>query len=213
MARSPTAAARSRLTDVGTRRMSPSPANGPLSLAGRLGVLGCNARLFATTLACGAAVAVAGWIAPVRGTVDGSVYDNALAGFAMPAPLAVTFAVSALIAVPFTLSALVLRCHDRGHSGWWLLLALVPLVGALFLLYLLVWPASPTPNAYGPQRPATPIDKLAGILGLVLAVASVAGAGMAWRGLADALGPAIRGVDDPNGLPADTPASGPLDVR
>lgn len=43
----------------------------------------------------------------------------------------------------------VRRLHDTGRSGWWLLLALIPLVN-LVLIYFLVQPSQETPNEYGP---------------------------------------------------------------
>jgi uncharacterized membrane protein YhaH (DUF805 family) len=33
------------------------------------------------------------------------------------------------------------RLHDIGKSGWWLFIALVPLLGALYLLYLFCQPS------------------------------------------------------------------------
>jgi uncharacterized membrane protein YhaH (DUF805 family) len=42
------------------------------------------------------------------------------------------------------------RLHDLGHSGWFQLLGLVPIVGLFFLLYVSFWPGTAAPNAYGP---------------------------------------------------------------
>ena len=43
----------------------------------------------------------------------------------------------------------VRRLHDVGRSGWWLLLCLVPLVGALVLLFWYVQPGEPGRNRFG----------------------------------------------------------------
>ncbi|WP_422088111.1 MULTISPECIES: DUF805 domain-containing protein [Variovorax] len=40
------------------------------------------------------------------------------------------------------------RLHDIGKSGWFLLLALIPLVN-LVLIYFYVQPTQPEPNSYG----------------------------------------------------------------
>jgi len=42
------------------------------------------------------------------------------------------------------------RLHDTGRSGWWLLIALIPLVGAIVLLVFFVQD-SQGDNAYGPS--------------------------------------------------------------
>jgi len=43
------------------------------------------------------------------------------------------------------------RLHDVGKSGWWLLIAFVPVVGGLYLLYLAVLDSDPGDNEYGPN--------------------------------------------------------------
>jgi len=43
----------------------------------------------------------------------------------------------------------VRRLHDTGHSGWWLLLSLVPLLGGIVLLIFMVLDGTPGANAYG----------------------------------------------------------------
>ena len=46
----------------------------------------------------------------------------------------------------------VRRLHDVGKSGWMLLIALIPLVGAIWLLVLMVTDSNPGENQYG-QNP------------------------------------------------------------
>ncbi|GAT82272.1 membrane protein [Streptomyces sp. F-3] len=49
------------------------------------------------------------------------------------------------------LGVAVRRLHDTGRSGWWLLIALVPLIGAIVLLVFLVSDSQPDTNQYGPN--------------------------------------------------------------
>lgn len=43
------------------------------------------------------------------------------------------------------------RLHDTGRSGLWLLIVLIPLIGALVLLFFLVQPSQAEANKYGPK--------------------------------------------------------------
>lgn len=48
------------------------------------------------------------------------------------------------------------RLHDTGKSGWLMLIALIPVLGGLVLLYLAAQPGDAGANAYGnPAAPAT----------------------------------------------------------
>jgi uncharacterized membrane protein YhaH (DUF805 family) len=53
----------------------------------------------------------------------------------------------------------VRRLHDTNHSGWWLLINLVPLVGVIVFFLFMVRDSEPHQNQYGPN------PKLIGALG------------------------------------------------
>ncbi|WP_144096398.1 DUF805 domain-containing protein [Croceicoccus sediminis] len=58
------------------------------------------------------------------------------------------FVLGSLIPI-FTVT--IRRLHDAGHSGFWLLIYLVPLIGALFMLYMMFKTGDIGANAYGPD--------------------------------------------------------------
>ena len=49
------------------------------------------------------------------------------------------------------LAVTVRRMHDTGHSGWMLLVNLIPIVGAIIFLVLLCSDSKPGENKYGPN--------------------------------------------------------------
>ena len=49
------------------------------------------------------------------------------------------------------LAVAVRRLHDVGKSGWMLLVALIPLVGAIWLLVLMFRDSMPAVNQFGPN--------------------------------------------------------------
>ena len=51
----------------------------------------------------------------------------------------------------------VRRLHDTNHTGWWILIGLVPLIGSLVLLYFLVQDSDAGDNQYGPNPKAAAI--------------------------------------------------------
>ena len=53
------------------------------------------------------------------------------------------------LALP-SLAVTVRRLHDSGLSGLWLLMALVPVVGAVAVLVLILRPGETGPNRFGP---------------------------------------------------------------
>jgi uncharacterized membrane protein YhaH (DUF805 family) len=48
----------------------------------------------------------------------------------------------------------VRRLHDSDRSGWWLLIAFVPIIGAIILLVFMVQDSQPGENQYGPNPKA-----------------------------------------------------------
>ena len=48
-----------------------------------------------------------------------------------------------------SIAVAVRRLHDTNRSGWWLLLALVPLVGGFVLIWFLAQDSEPAANPYG----------------------------------------------------------------
>ena len=77
------------------------------------------------------------------------ILDNVL-GIAMAevgyGPLYGLYALAMLIP---GLAVSVRRLHDVGKSGWMLLIALIPLIGAIWLLVLMVTDSNPGENQYG----------------------------------------------------------------
>lgn len=49
----------------------------------------------------------------------------------------------------------VRRLHDTGRSGWWLLVGIIPLIGAIILIIFFVQDSVPGDNSYGPNPKAT----------------------------------------------------------
>jgi uncharacterized membrane protein YhaH (DUF805 family) len=43
------------------------------------------------------------------------------------------------------------RLHDTGRSGWWILISLIPLIGAIVLLVFTVQDSKSGENQYGPN--------------------------------------------------------------
>ena len=50
-----------------------------------------------------------------------------------------------------SIAVAVRRLHDTDRSGWWLLIALIPLIGAIVLLVFYVQEGSAGDNQYGPS--------------------------------------------------------------
>lgn len=63
--------------------------------------------------------------------------------------LAIAMGIVGIILYIGAIAVAVRRLHDRGQSGWFLLLSLVPF-GNIVVLVFLIMPGMPTDNQYGP---------------------------------------------------------------
>jgi len=57
---------------------------------------------------------------------------------------------SLAILIPY-LAVSIRRLHDTNHSGWWLLINLVPLAGLIVSIIFLATDSQSGPNKYGPN--------------------------------------------------------------
>ncbi|MFJ9592145.1 DUF805 domain-containing protein [Streptomyces virginiae] len=49
------------------------------------------------------------------------------------------------------LGVTIRRLHDTGKSGWWIFIAIVPIVGFIWFIVLLATAGQQQPNQYGPD--------------------------------------------------------------
>ena len=68
-------------------------------------------------------------------------------------PLSTIFTLAILVPM---IAVGVRRLHDLDKSGWWLLIAFIPLIGGLILLFFFVQPSQPGTNRFGPLPGNTP---------------------------------------------------------
>ncbi len=68
----------------------------------------------------------------------------------VPALVYLAYLWSLAVFIP-SLAVSVRRLHDIGRSGWWLLLSLIPLVGAIILIIWHCTDSQPGANQYGPN--------------------------------------------------------------
>jgi len=84
-------------------------------------------------------------ISIVLGFIDGMMGTGGHSGIGL---LAGIYTLAVLLP---SIAVAVRRLHDTGRTGWWLLIAFVPLIGALVLLVFMVLDSQPGTNAYGPN--------------------------------------------------------------
>jgi uncharacterized membrane protein YhaH (DUF805 family) len=80
-----------------------------------------------------------------------AVLDGVFGTFSAEAGMGLLGGIYALTHLIPSIAVGVRRLHDTGRSGWWLLIALVPLVGAIILIVFLVMDSEPGENRFGPN--------------------------------------------------------------
>jgi len=78
-----------------------------------------------------------------------AVIDMATGLFSQSTGIGVLSGIFALAMILPSLSVSVRRLHDTGRSGWWLLIGLIPLLGAIVLLVFMILDSEPGSNRFG----------------------------------------------------------------
>lgn len=80
-----------------------------------------------------------------------TILDSALGLNFSPLPYGYLYALVAVVSFIPGLAVAVRRLHDIGKSGWFYLVVLIPLVGAIWLLVLFCTEGDSGENQYGPD--------------------------------------------------------------
>jgi len=85
----------------------------------------------------------------IIGYVIATIIDSTLGLTGSVGPYGIVMAVFALAMLIPSIAAGIRRLHDTDRSGWWLLIGLIPLVGAIVLIVFFVTQGTQGPNKYG----------------------------------------------------------------
>ena len=78
------------------------------------------------------------------------VFEN-IFGLVLNDEIGVLTGLLGLILIIPSLSVLFRRLHDTGRSAWWILIGLIPLIGAIVLFIFTVLDSEPGSNKFGPN--------------------------------------------------------------
>ena len=90
----------------------------------------------------------------IIGYVVATIVDSLLGLDQTVGPYGTTTLVLLLAMLLPSIAAGVRRLHDTDRSGWWMLIALIPLVGAIVLLVFFVLEGTQGENRFGPDPKA-----------------------------------------------------------
>lgn len=92
---------------------------------------------------------VVGFVLQIIGGAMGGMADptNPMGFYSSPAGIVLMLFWLAVL-IP-SIAVAIRRLHDTNRSGWWLLIALIPFIGALVLLVFYVLPGTVGPNKFG----------------------------------------------------------------
>jgi uncharacterized membrane protein YhaH (DUF805 family) len=79
------------------------------------------------------------------------IIDNLVGTVIHPLPYGLFYLLYVLAILLPGLGVSVRRLHDLGKSGWFMFIALIPIVGGIWLLVLLCLAGTPGENQYGPN--------------------------------------------------------------
>lgn len=77
------------------------------------------------------------------------IIDGVTGSFSPENGIGLLGAIYSLAVLIPSIAVSVRRLHDTDRSGWWLLIALIPLIGAIVLLVFMVQDSKPGQNQFG----------------------------------------------------------------
>ena len=83
-----------------------------------------------------------------------TIIDNITGSYSAEDRMGLLGAIFSLATFIPSLAVSVRRLHDIGHSGWWLLIGIIPLIGFIVLLIFFTRDSAPSENSYGPNPKA-----------------------------------------------------------
>ena len=83
-----------------------------------------------------------------------AVIDVATGSFSAEAGIGLLSGIYGLAVLIPSVAVTVRRLHDTDHSGWWLLIPLIPIIGAIVLFVFAVQDSNAGENKYGPSPKA-----------------------------------------------------------
>jgi len=159
-------------SDVSQPNAGGTDQTSPFSPAGRFGRLSYIAWGVLISLVVQIVQFAVGGAALLRPQIDAA--GNPVPPDISPMALGV-IGVVGVVALVIGILFMIRRLHDVDTSGWWGLLALVPLVNLFFFLYLLLKAGTPGPNRFGPERVTAGWEKVVGGIGIALMVLALVG--------------------------------------
>ena len=86
-----------------------------------------------------------------------AVVDGVTGSYSAEAGIGLLGGIYALAILVPGIAVSVRRLHDTDRSAWWLLVALIPLIGAIVLFVFMVLDSKPGENQYGANPKDTPV--------------------------------------------------------
>jgi len=80
-----------------------------------------------------------------------TVIDGLLGTYNPAAGLGLFSGIYALAVLLPAIGVAIRRLHDTSRTGWWVLLALIPVIGPIVLIVFFVMDSTPGENQYGPN--------------------------------------------------------------
>jgi len=80
-----------------------------------------------------------------------TVIDGAIGTLSTEADMGLLSGLYALAVLIPTVAVSVRRLHDTNRSGWWFLISLIPLIGAIVSFVFMVLDSAPGENRYSPN--------------------------------------------------------------